>query len=132
MWGSLVSALHTRHFSSQLADAAAAQGRQGIDCKVKADRWGCSGLWERVLYALCMWWSQQETTPGKSSDVKAFLMVLRLDVQEQGAGWCNFLRPFCDLQVTASHCVLSVFAWSASMCVGALFGSLSYENLSHC
>lgn len=52
----------------------------------------------------------------------------KLDVQEQGAGWCNFLRPFCGLQVTASHCVLSVFAWSASMCMGALFASLLYEN----
>lgn len=75
-----------------------------------------------------MWWPQQETTPGKSSDVKAFLMVLRLDVQEQGASWCNFLRPFCGLQVTASRCVLSVFAWSAGMYMGALFASLSYEN----
>lgn len=53
---------------------------------------------------------------------------LRLDVQEQGASWCNFLGPFCGLQVTASRCVLSVFAWSAGMCMGALFASLSYEN----
>lgn len=78
----------------------------------------CSRHWEGLVSAWCMWWPWQDATPEISRDVKAFLVALRLGVQEQGAGRCSFsLGCFPWLAcVSFSLCPAKVI----SLCIGGL------------